>query len=106
MTLFTYGEKISLLAHMYMSRLTKTVCAMCHVLLNILAILTLQPTKQPKTKVDGLERHSNAAWLGFPLALGGVSAVYYNKELNGYLHTQTWHAVSNTEYAHIFDLQC
>ena len=73
----------------------------CYSLLNniyhpdkiLVAILTLQPTNQPQTKAEGLDRHALASYSAFPLAFGGVSAAYYNKELLGKLHTQTWHAV-------------
>jgi len=55
-------------------------------------ILTLQPTSQPKTKADGLQRHQAAMAIGMVSLLLGSSSVYNYKTLHGADHFTTWHA--------------
>ncbi|KAH9966441.1 hypothetical protein BC827DRAFT_1258592 [Russula dissimulans] len=57
-------------------------------------ILTLQPTSQPKTKAEGLQRHQTAMAIGMVSLLLGSSSVYNYKASHGADHFTTWHATS------------
>ncbi|KAI0047967.1 hypothetical protein FA95DRAFT_1605622 [Auriscalpium vulgare] len=58
-----------------------------------LAILTLQPTSQPKTKAAGLQKHQIAALVGLLAVFSGTTAMFINKDLHGSAHITTWHGL-------------
>ncbi|KIK63701.1 hypothetical protein GYMLUDRAFT_40764 [Collybiopsis luxurians FD-317 M1] len=58
------------------------------------AIMTLQPTSQPRTKAAGFSRHQSAVlYLGFPALIVGVFAIIMNKIQLEKRHFRSWHSV-------------
>ncbi|KAI0035767.1 hypothetical protein K488DRAFT_82800 [Vararia minispora EC-137] len=56
-----------------------------------LAIVQLQPTSQPRTKIIGLERHQLGMFVALPLITLGVLSIYINKVAHKAPHFTTWH---------------
>ncbi|KAL5486192.1 hypothetical protein ACEPAI_7237 [Sanghuangporus weigelae] len=58
-----------------------------------LGILLLQPTSQPKTKVQGLARHQLVILgIGLPSIIIGTIVIFVNKSIHEAPHFVTWHA--------------
>ncbi|KAI9452316.1 hypothetical protein F5148DRAFT_512976 [Russula earlei] len=55
-------------------------------------VLTLQPTSQPKTKAEGLDRHQTAMGIGLTSILLGTTAIYNQKASHHAPHITSWHA--------------
>ena len=59
------------------------------------AIMTLQPTSQPRTKAAGLARHQLAILaLAVPIMVFGYTAIFVTKNMTRRRHFTTWHGVS------------